>query len=121
MRSRWLRAAIALGAISLFGCGGSGDNKAAQVATPLIDPPSTASQVALIGGKVPGDHDLTDGGAPGTFLCGDTAGVASYCADHGVSPDKGGKVWEVCINDFSYYPPVVTPRQGDVVAWVNVE
>ena len=27
----------------------------------------------------------------------------------------------VCINDFQYQPPVITPRQGDTVAWVNIE
>jgi len=27
----------------------------------------------------------------------------------------------VCINDFQYTPPVITPAVGDTVAWVNVE
>jgi plastocyanin len=27
----------------------------------------------------------------------------------------------VCINDFIYQPPIITPRQGDTVAWVNIE
>ena len=27
----------------------------------------------------------------------------------------------VCINDFVYQPPIITPRVGDTVAWVNIE
>ncbi len=63
----------------------------------------------------------TPAAAPGTFTCQDRAAVAQYCAAQGVVPDAGGQVLQVCINDFTYYPPLVTPRQGDVVAWVNVE
>ena len=78
---------------------------------------STTNQVLA---NLPGDS-TADGGTVGTFRCGDTSEIAAYCADQGVKPDAGGKVLTVCINDFVYYPPVVTPRQGDVVAWVNVE
>jgi len=80
----------------------------------------TGQAGTLIGGLIPGSNN-GDGGAVGTFTCDDKQAVANYCADHGVAPDEGGKVWQVCINDFTYYPPVVTPREGDVVAWVNVE
>jgi hypothetical protein len=97
----------AAAALVLAGCsGGDGD--------------STTSS-ALVGVSVPGDETTTDGGAPGTFLCSDTGGVAAYCADQGVAPDAGGKVHVVCINDFAYDPSLVTPRQGDIIAWVNVE
>src|ERR1041385_9172912 len=27
----------------------------------------------------------------------------------------------VCIDDFNYNPSIITPRVGDMVAWVNVE
>src|SRR2546430_17295280 len=75
----------------------------------------------LVGGKIPGDDTSSDQGAPGTFLCSDTAGVEAYCADQGVTPANGGKFHTVCINDFTYYPPISTPRECDVVAWINVE
>ena len=101
-------------------CSGGGDGKSAQMTSSLVDP-VMASVSGLIGPKVPGDDTKGDGGAGGTFLCSDTAGIEAYCADQGVTPDSGNKFHVVCINDFTYYPPVVTPRQGDVVAWVNVE
>lgn len=75
----------------------------------------------LVGGKVQGLLASRDGGAPHTFTCDQKKAVAAYCAHHGVAPDEGGQVLQVCINDFTYYPPIVTPREGDVVAWVNVE
>jgi hypothetical protein len=81
--------------------------------------PETAQSV--MGLTIPGDETTADAGAPGTFVCSDRSGVAAYCADQGITPDAGGKVHVVCINDFSYYPSIVVPRQGDVVAWVNVE
>jgi len=99
---------VAGAALALGGCSGDGDS-------------SPQAAQSLSGVKTAGDDSAGDGGAPGTFLCSDTSGVEAYCADKGVKPDSGGKVHVVCINDFAYYPPVVTPRQGDVVAWVNVE
>ena len=47
------------------------------------------------------------------FSCTDRDALAKVC---GRVPDI-----VVCINDFQYQPPVITPRQGDMVAWVNVE
>ena len=47
------------------------------------------------------------------FSCADRDALAAVC---GRVPDI-----VVCINDFQYQPPVITPRQGDMVAWVNVE
>ena len=100
--------AVAAGAMLLAAC--SGDSKTS----------AQASQ-SVIGADIPRGETTSDAGAPGTFLCSDTSGVAAYCADQGVTPDEGGSVHLVCINDFAYYPAIVTPRQGDVVAWVNVE
>jgi hypothetical protein len=83
----------------------------------------TNAYAGLLGVPVPGT-DKHDGGAPGTFTCNEPKRVAAFCAseDGGrLRPDEGGKVWQVCINDFTYYPPIITPREGDVVAWVNVE
>jgi plastocyanin len=56
--------------------------------------------------------------AASTYTC-DTsrANRAKLAAACGVS--KVDMV--VCINDFVYQPPVITPREGDTVAWVNVE
>src|SRR5436305_827423 len=76
----------------------------------------------LLGVPIPGLGN--DGGAVGTFTCNQRAAVADFCASEdggGITPDSGGKFWQVCINDFTYYPPIITPREGDVVAWVNVE
>src|SRR5947209_19388582 len=118
-----LRVYLAAAACALAACSGGGDGRStSQTMTSLLDPPAGASSSAgLIGPKIPGDDPTIDDGAPGTFLCGDTAAIAGYCADQGVTPDAGGKLHVGCINDFAYYPPIVTPRQGDVVAWVNVE
>ena len=66
----------------------------------------------------------SNGAARHTFTCDQRKDVEKYCAsDDGgnQAPDEGGKFYQVCINDFTYYPPIVTPREGDVVAWVNVE
>jgi len=116
-----LRLGVLVAAIAAAGCSGGGGGSSAQTNASLLDPPSSRSSSRLIGGKIPGDDVTADGGAPGTFVCSDTAGIEAYCADHGVTPDPGHTFHEVCINDFSYYPPIITPRQGDVVAWVNVE
>jgi hypothetical protein len=117
-----LPAYLVAAAFVLGGCsGGGGDAKSSQMTSSLLDPTIEAAASGLVGPKIPGDDTSADGGAPGTFLCNDTAGIEAYCADQNVTPEPGHKFHVVCINDFAYYPPVVTPQQGDVVAWVDVE
>jgi len=69
-----LPAYLVAAAFVLAACSGGGDGKSAQMTSSLVDP-VTAPVSGLIGPKPPGDDTKGDGGAGGTFLCSDTAGI----------------------------------------------
>lgn len=70
-----------------------------------------------------------------TFLCALTASMAAAQSSRTYTCDASARNMRrlaracdvrrvdtiVCINDFIYQPPLITVREGDTVAWVNVE